>query len=66
GDGTTTQFSIEHGLVSTPSKVQVTPMSSDAAGDFYVTADATYIYINYSTAPPSGTDNVKVSWQAEV
>jgi len=66
GDGSTTQFSIEHGLVSTPSKVQVTPMSSDAAGDFYVTADDTYIYINYSTAPPSGTDNVKVSWQAEV
>jgi len=66
GDGSTTQFSIEHGLVSTPSKVQVTPMSSDAAGDFYVTADDTYIYINYKTAPPSGTDNVKVSWYAEV
>ncbi|RLF78872.1 hypothetical protein DRN38_06665, partial [Thermococci archaeon] len=66
GDGTTTQFSIAHGLVKAPSKVLVTPMSADAAGDFYVTADDTYIYINYSTAPPSGTDNVKVSWYAEV
>jgi len=66
GDGTTTQFSIEHGLVSTPSKIQVTAMSSDAAGDFYVTADATYIYVNYNTAPPSGIDNVKLSWSAEV
>ena len=66
GDGSTTQFSIEHGLVSTPSKVQVTPMTEDASGDFYVTADDTYIYINYKTAPPSGTDNVKVSWHAEV
>ena len=66
GDGSTTQFSIAHGLVSTPSKVLVTPMTADAAGDFYVTADADYIYINYKTAPPSGTDNVKVSWYAEV
>ena len=66
GDGTTTQFSIEHGLVSTPNKVQVTAMSEDASGDFYVTADATYIYVNYKTAPPSGTDNIKLSWSAEV
>jgi len=66
GDGTTTQFSIKHSLVSTPSKVQVTAMSEDASGDFYVTADATYIYVNYKTAPPSGTDNVKLSWYAEV
>jgi len=66
GDGSTTQFKIAHGLVSTPSKVLVTPMSEDASGDFYVTADNTYIYINYKTAPPSGTDNVKVSWYAEI
>jgi len=66
GDGSKTQFSIAHGLVSTPSKVLVTPMTADAAGDFYVTVDDTYIYINYKTAPASGTDNVKVSWYAEV
>ena len=66
GDGTTTQFSIAHGLVSEPSKVQVTPMTEDAAGDFYVTKDATNIYVNYLSAPPSGSNNVKLSWYAEV
>ncbi|MBO8181109.1 MAG: hypothetical protein H0Z19_11685 [Archaeoglobus sp.] len=66
GDGSTTQFTIAHKLVSTPSKVLVTPMSSDAAGDFYVTADDTNIYVNYKTAPPSGTNNIKLSWYAEV
>ena len=66
GDGSTTQFTIPHGLVAEPSKVQVTPMSADAAGDFYVTKDATNIYVNYKTAPASGTDNVVLSWYAEV
>jgi len=66
GNGTTTQFSIAHGLVKAPSKVLVTPMTADAASDFYVTADDTNIYINYKSAPPSGTDNLKFSWYAEV
>ena len=66
GDGTTTQFKIAHGLASTPSKVLVTPASSNATGSFYVTADATYIYVNYTTAPPSGTNNVVLNWYAEV
>jgi len=66
GDGSTTQFKIAHGLFKAPSKVLVTPMTADATGDFYVTADDTYIYINYKTAPASGTDNIKVSWYAEV
>jgi hypothetical protein len=66
GDGTTTQFSIPHNLVSAPTKVIVTPASRDAAGQFYVTADSTYIYVNYLTAPPSGTNNVVLYWYAEV
>lgn len=66
GDGSTTQFIIAHGLASEPSKVQVTPMTEDAAGDFYVTKDATNIYVNYLSAPPSGSNNVKLSWYAEV
>ena len=66
GDGTTTQFKISHGLASTPSKVLVTPGSSDAKGTFYVTADATYIYVNYTTAPPAGTNNIDLYWYAEV
>ena len=66
GDGSTTQFAIPHGLVSEPTGVYVTPLSADAAGDFYVTKDSTYIYVNYLSPPPSGTDNVVLSWRAEV
>jgi len=66
GDGVTTSFSWAHGLVTTPSKILVTPKSADASGDFYVTADATNITITYITAPPAGTDNVVIAWEAEV
>ena len=66
GDGSTTQFSIAHGLVAAPSRVVVTPCSADAAAEFYVTVDNTYIYVNYSTAPAAGTDNVCLYWEAEV
>lgn len=66
GDGTTTQFTIQHGLVSTPSRVLVTPCSLDAAGTMYVTVDSTNIYVNYSVAPPAGTNNVCLYWWAEV
>jgi len=66
GDGSTTQFRIQHNLVSTPSKIIVTPASRDAASQFYVTADSTYIYVNYSVAPPTGTNNVVLYWYAEV
>ena len=66
GDGTTTQFKIPHRLISTPTKIQITPGSSDAEGSFYVTADSTYIYVNYATAPPVGTNNIVLYWYAEV
>ena len=66
GDGTTTTFTIAHNLVKAPSRVLVTPASKDAAGSFYVTTDDTYIYVNYTTAPPAGTNNVVLHWYAEV
>jgi hypothetical protein len=66
GDGTTTQFRIQHNLEATPNKVIVTPASRDATGQFYVTADNTYIYVNYLTAPPSGTNNVVLNWYSEI
>jgi len=65
GDGTTTQFKIAHGLGGLPTLVVVTPASSDAKGNFYVTVDSTYIYVNYSTAPPAGTDNIQLYWYAQ-
>jgi len=66
GDGTTTQFSIAHGLSKVPTAYIVTPASADAAGISHVTADASNLYVNYSTAPPAGTNNVKLSWFAQV
>ena len=68
GDGGTTQFAIAHGLVTTPdkSKTKVWTLSADAAGDFWIDVDDTYIYVNYKTAPPSGTSNIVLGWEAEV
>ena len=66
GDGSTTEFKIEHGLVKAPSKYGVSPLTPDAHADKTISADDTYITITFSTAPPSGTDNLKFSWWAEV
>jgi hypothetical protein len=66
GNGTRTRFEIPHGLAGVPSKVLVTPASAGASGSFYVTADSTYIYVYYSTAPPAGTNNVVLYWYAMV
>jgi len=66
GDGSTTEFKIKHGLVSTPSKYGVSPLTPDADALRTITVDDTYITITFDTAPPSGTDNVKFGWWAEV
>ena len=66
GNGTATQFTIPHGLVSTPNVAIVTPASANASGAFYITVDATNIYVNYTTAPPAGTNNVVLNWYAEI
>jgi hypothetical protein len=66
GNGTQTQFTIAHGLAGTPKVAIVTPASNDAKGTFYITIDATNIYVNYATAPPAGTNNVVLMWRAEM
>jgi hypothetical protein len=66
GDGKKVSFSFAHGLTSTPKIVIVTPGSTDAKGDFYVTYDAKNITITYGSAPPSGTNNVILIWYAEM
>jgi len=66
GDGTTTQFTIAHRLARQPNTVVVTPLSADAAGPFYVSSDSTNIYINYKTAPPTGTNNIELYWYAKI
>ena len=66
GDGSTTTFRIEHGLANTPSKYVVSPLTPDADASRTITVDDTYITITFDTAPPSGTDNIKFGWWAEV
>jgi len=64
GDGATTTFKITHGMTATPTTVLVTPASLDARRPYYAEADGTEITIEFETAPPSGTDNVKLYWLA--
>lgn len=58
GDGVATAFTIPHGLTATPSARVVWAESVDAAGDRYVTADATNLTVTFIAAPASGTNNV--------
>jgi len=66
GDGVTTVFNIAHGLTDTPTFYTAEPLTTDARASRLLSADATNITITFDTAPPSGTDNIKFSWKAEV
>jgi len=75
GDGTTTDFLIgSHGLVVTdPNRivVKVTPISNDAIAaspcvGYVDPSDNTKIRVKFASAPASGTNNVKIIWEAEV
>ena len=80
GDGSTTDFLIgEHGLgvkVEDPTKflVRATPASPDAIAaspcvGYLSDEDGDGVYesirVKFASAPPSGTDNVKVAWEVE-
>jgi hypothetical protein len=66
GDGSTNSFTIAHGLSGTPSYIDVDAGSTDAKGFDYIEADGTNITIHYSTAPTTGTNNLKFYWQAKL
>jgi len=75
GDGSTTDFLIgDHGLAITdPNKiiVKVTPISADAIAaspcvSYVDPNDNTKIRVKFASAPASGTDNVKIIWEAQV
>ena len=66
GDGDTKQFTIAHGLGQTPNYAYVFPQTQEASADYWLTWDSTNIYINYSAAPETGTDNLKWNWSAVV
>ena len=63
GDGTKTQFSIQHGLESPPTSWQVFPGTDDASSFSHATADGSEITVYYDSAPPSGTNNVALNWR---
>jgi len=67
GDGTTTVFTIAHGLDETPTIANVWAESADANGDFYVSnKDSSNIEITYASAPASGTNNLTWGFEARV
>ena len=69
GNGSTAYY-IPHGLVATATYFTVTPTyGPDAIGgneSFFVWADATCLIVQYSVAPPGGTNNIRLVWYAEV
>ena len=59
GDGTTTTFTLSHGLPVAPEAVNVDATTADASTDFWVSARSdTSIDVSYYTAPSAGTDNL--------
>lgn len=62
-NGILTQFSIPHGLAYNPTMPMVVAASQDAT-DFYITKDATNIYVRYSVAPPAGSNTLSFYWTA--
>lgn len=65
GTGAQTAFNITHGMGLTPTVRIVTPGSTDAKGDAFVTVSSTQITVTFGTAPPNGTNNVVLAWYAE-
>jgi parallel beta-helix repeat protein len=65
GNGSTTVFNIAHSIGSTPTVYMASLISlSPVTYPFTYTADATNIVVTFTTAPVSGTNNVKISWRA--
>lgn len=63
GDGATTTFQISHGVGSTPTIALVAKGGSDLPDIDYHTADDTYIYVTFKSAPSSGVE-VPIWWLA--
>ncbi|MDB2265483.1 hypothetical protein PM025_15330 [Halorubrum ezzemoulense] len=64
GDGTN-RYYWSHGLDRKPTSVNVEPASDDAKGDYHVEVGTSTITVDYASAPPEGTDNLKWWWNAE-
>lgn len=67
GDGSTTTFTVTHGLPVAATPVSILPDASTAATDIagYKNVVSGSFDVEFSSAPASGTDNVTVSWAVE-
>lgn len=66
GNASTKVFNIAHSLPAAPSKASVIAGHADALGPFVVTKDATNVIVTYPIAPPTGSSNVVLNWEASV
>lgn len=66
GDGTTTEFMIEHGMATTPSSVVCGKRLPGLPDIDYWDVDDLYITVVFKEPPPSGTNNVQIWWIAVV
>ena len=64
-NGTTFVFRISHGFNAIPEYFNVIATSAAAANISFVTADNQFLYINYTVAPPSGTNNLSWNWMVQ-
>ena len=62
GTGAQTVFNIAHGITGTPNHFWAIPVTDAAHAKRTVTVNGTNIVVTYTTAPPSGTNNVKFRW----
>ena len=60
GTGSATAFNVPHSLGSVPYMAVITCSSHSTA--FTYTYDSTNITVTFTSAPPSGTNNVKFNW----
>lgn len=61
-DGTTTTFTIPHGLGVNPIRYKVTSKTANAAGNYYMATSATNLIIYFLVAPSAGT--LTFQWEA--
>jgi len=66
GNGSAVAFTLKHNLESLPGQIQATAGSPDAANRFYMTAQEETITVTFIAAPPTGSGNIVIYWEASL